>query len=90
MIIFYSVHHWNSFFPALIYLNDKSLQPLQIILRNIVIDGDMAEQSAEMVTIVAQNFKYAFVIVAITPILAVYPFLQRYFVQGAMLGAVKG
>jgi len=90
MIIFYSVHHWNSFFPALIYLNDKSLQPLQIILRNIVIDGDMAEQSAEMVTIVAQNFKYAFVIVAITPILAVYPFLQRCFVQGAMLGAVKG
>lgn len=90
MFIFYAVHHWNSFFPALIYLNDKDLQPVQIILRNIVIEGDMAEQSSEMVTIVGQNFKYAFVMVVILPILAVYPFMQKYFVQGAMLGAVKG
>ena len=95
MLLFYSVHHWNSFFPALIYLNDKALYPLQIIIRNIVIEGEMADQVAEMagshgVSVVAQNFKYAFIIVAIMPIIIVYPFLQKYFVQGAMLGSVKG
>jgi putative aldouronate transport system permease protein len=92
MLLFYSVAHWNSFFPALIYLNEKSLYPLQIILRNIVVDGDLTNQGADSgtATVMLQNIKYAFVIVAILPILAVYPFVQKYFVQGAMLGSVKG
>ncbi|WP_240415302.1 carbohydrate ABC transporter permease [Paenibacillus periandrae] len=95
MILFYAVGHWNSFFPALIYLNDKDLFPLQVILRNIVIQGDMASQGLDMggimgSLVIAQNIKYAVVFVAIAPILAVYPFVQKYFVQGVMVGSVKG
>lgn len=95
LLIFYTVAHWNSFFPALIYLNEKALYPLQIILRNIVIQGELAAQTPEMdsvesMTVIAQNVKYAVVFIAILPVLAVYPFVQKYFVQGAMLGAVKG
>lgn len=95
IFIFYTVAHWNSFFPALIYLNERSLYPLQIIVRNIVIQGELASQTAEMSTnegmsVMAMNVKYAVVFIAILPVLAVYPFVQRFFVQGAMLGAVKG
>ncbi|OUS77015.1 sugar ABC transporter permease [Paenibacillus sp. MY03] len=95
IFIFYTVAHWNSFFPALIYLNEKSLYPLQIIVRNIVIQGELAAQVTEMGTsegmsVMALNVKYAVVFIAILPVLAVYPFVQRFFVQGAMLGAVKG
>ncbi|NOU96223.1 ABC transporter permease subunit [Paenibacillus sp. LMG 31456] len=94
MFLFYAVGHWNSFFPALIYLNEKSLYPLQIILRNIVIAGDMASQTtstgAEELAVMSLNIKYATVYVAILPVLFLYPFVQKYFVQGAMIGSVKG
>ncbi|MFD0675610.1 MULTISPECIES: carbohydrate ABC transporter permease [unclassified Paenibacillus] len=94
MFLFYAVAHWNSFFPALIYLNEKNLYPLQIILRNIVIAGDMASQTAstgaEELAVMSLNIKYATVYVAILPVLFLYPFVQKYFVQGAMLGSVKG
>ncbi|WP_240417158.1 carbohydrate ABC transporter permease [Paenibacillus periandrae] len=95
MFIFYAVAHWNSFFPALIYLNDKSMFPLQILVWNIVVQGELTSQatetgSAEGITMMAQNIKYAVVFVVILPILLVYPFVQKYFIQGAMLGAVKG
>lgn len=94
MFLFYAVAHWNSFFPALIYLNEKALYPLQIILRNIVIQGDMAAQTtttgAEELAVMSLNIKYATVYVAILPIICLYPFVQKYFVQGAMLGSVKG
>jgi putative aldouronate transport system permease protein len=94
MFLFYAVSHWNSFFPALIYLNDKELYPLQIILRNIVVQGDLATQSSytgdDDISMMAQNIKYAVVFVAIIPVLTVYPFVQKYFVQGSTLGSVKG
>jgi len=95
IFIFYTVSHWNSFFPALIYLSKKELYPLQIMVRNIVIQGELASQMTEMgseesMTVMALNVKYAVVIIAILPVLAVYPFMQKYFVHGAMLGAVKG
>ncbi|MZQ86381.1 ABC transporter permease subunit [Paenibacillus sp. 5J-6] len=96
MFLFYAVAHWNSFFPALIYLNEKNLYPMQIILRNIVISGDMATQSAQLgaaeagMAVMTENIKYACVFVAILPVLVIYPFVQKYFVQGAMLGSVKG
>ncbi|TXK84931.1 carbohydrate ABC transporter permease [Paenibacillus sp. N3.4] len=96
MFLFYAVAHWNSFFPALIYLNEKNLYPMQIILRNIVISGDMATQSAQLgaaeagLAVMTENIKYACVFVAILPVLVIYPFVQKYFVQGAMLGSVKG
>ncbi|WP_274649507.1 carbohydrate ABC transporter permease [Paenibacillus humicola] len=95
MVLFYAVWHWNSFFPALIYLNDKAWYPLQIILRNIVVEGDMAQQSNALggdlgTLVIANNIKYGVVIVAVLPILLVYPFLQKYFVKGAMVGSLKG
>ena len=95
MTLFYAVMHWNSFFPALIYLNESKRYPIQMILRNIVIQGDLSAQSVEMAgvmgnMIVDQNIKYAVVIISILPILLLYPFLQKYFVIGAMIGSVKG
>ncbi|OXS54735.1 sugar ABC transporter permease [Cohnella sp. CIP 111063] len=93
MFLFYAVGQWNSFFPALIYLNEKELYPLQIILRNIVIQGDMASQTTQMgadMATMSATIKYAVVYVAILPVLCIYPFVQKYFVQGAMLGSVKG
>lgn len=93
MFLFYAVGQWNSFFPALIYLNEKELYPLQIILRNIVIQGDMASQTTQMgadMATMSATIKYAVVFVAILPVLCIYPFVQKYFVQGAMLGSVKG
>jgi len=93
MFLFYAVGQWNSFFPALIYLNEKALYPLQIILRNIVIQGEMASQTTQMgadIASMSETIKYAVVFVAILPVLCIYPFVQKYFVQGAMLGSVKG
>lgn len=95
MTLFYSVSHWNSFFPALIYLNETKRYPLQIILRNMVIQGDMSAQSVETsgvmgTMVVDENIKYAVVIISILPILLLYPLLQKYFVKGAMIGSIKG
>lgn len=97
MILFYSVWHWNSFFPAILYLNDKELYPVQIIMRNMVIQGDIsatqgaaAEASAAGANITGLNIKYAVIFVTILPILAVYPFIQKYFVKGMMVGSLKG
>ncbi|KRE82410.1 sugar ABC transporter permease [Paenibacillus sp. Soil766] len=96
MVLFYSVHHWNSFFPALIYLNDSDKFPVQVLLRNIVIAGEFADQTADIGSassnfrVVATNYKFAVIIITILPILVVYPFLQKYFVKGAMIGALKG
>jgi putative aldouronate transport system permease protein len=94
MTLFYAVWHWNSFFSALIYLNESSRYPIQMILRNIVIQGDMSAQSTEMsgvmgTLVVDQNIKYAVVIITILPILLLYPFLQKYFVKGSMIGSLK-
>lgn len=95
MLLFYAVAHWNSFLSALIYLNEREKYPLQLILRNVVIDGDTGDQTNELSTavgqvVVAQNIKFAVVIVAILPILLLYPFLQKYFIKGSMVGSLKG
>lgn len=96
MVLFYSVQHWNSFFPALIYLNDSDKFPVQVLLRNIVIAGEFADQTADIGSassnfrVVAANYKFAVIIITILPILVVYPYLQKYFVKGAMIGALKG
>jgi putative aldouronate transport system permease protein len=96
MILFYSVWHWNSFFPSLIYLNEQSLYPMQLLMRNIVIQGTMAS-AAEATTIdngelsvMVTNIKYAVIFVTILPILLVYPFIQKYFIRGMMVGSLKG
>ncbi|MEC0093584.1 carbohydrate ABC transporter permease [Paenibacillus macquariensis] len=101
MGLFYGVGNWNSYFSALIYLNDENKFPLQLILRQILVLQEMSAQpggSMDATTALALNnkaevaalVKYAVIIVATLPIIAIYPFLQRYFVQGVMIGSVKG
>jgi putative aldouronate transport system permease protein len=95
--LFYAVGHWNDFFNGLFYINDNSKWPLQVILRSIIIDQSMLNMgsindalSMEKAVVTAENIKAATIIFAIVPILLVYPFLQKYFVQGILLGSVKG
>lgn len=92
MVLFYSVSHWNSYFPAMLYLNDKSKYPVQVIMRDIIIGSDMSEagdtSALSMVSVL--NYRYAVIIISLVPILLVYPFIQKYFTKGVMVGAVKG
>lgn len=96
MILFYAVGHWNAFFNALIYLTDRSKYPLQLFLREILIQEQMDEMvSATDDTLLnlmmqIEALKYAVVVVANLPMLLLYPFLQKYFVKGVMIGALKG
>lgn len=96
MILFYAVNHWNAFFNALIYLSDSAKHPLQLVLREILIQGqmadmvDMADDSLAKQLMEVEAIKYAVVIFANLPILMLYPFLQKYFVKGVMIGALKG
>ncbi|SEF92856.1 carbohydrate ABC transporter permease [Paenibacillus sp. UNC499MF] len=101
MALFYGVGNWNSYFSALIYLHEESKYPLQLILRQILVLQEMSAQaggSLDASTASALNnkaeiaalVKYAVIIVSTLPIIAIYPFLQRYFVQGVMIGSVKG
>lgn len=95
LVLYYGVAHWNSWFPAFIYLDadakGKSMQPLQIVLRRILILTDMTDTgSGEDAAQIAETIKYATIIVSTVPILALYPFLQKYFTKGVMVGAVKG
>ncbi len=94
--LFYAIGHWNQFFSALIYLSKESLYPLQIILRDILIqsqvDMNMMEDLQSMAAREAMRelLKYALIVVASVPVLMIYPFVQKYFVRGIMLGAIKG
>lgn len=93
MLLFYSVGIWNSWFNAMIYLQDRALYPLQLILREILIANDTSSMTAGLagdVVPIAESVKYATIMVATLPILCVYPFLQKYFVKGVLVGAVKG
>lgn len=96
MILFYAVGHWNSFFNALIYLNRDHLYPLQIILREILIQNQSAMDNAitdfEMVNqiMLAESMKYAVIVIASLPVIIMYPFVQKYFVKGVMVGSIKG
>jgi putative aldouronate transport system permease protein len=89
--LFYAVSYWNAFFNALLYLNEPSSWPLQLIVRLYVLQGVGSGQlAAESEPLIAQSVQMAVVIVAIVPILVVYPFLQRYFTKGVLTGAIKG
>ncbi|UQZ33572.1 sugar ABC transporter permease [Paenibacillus sp. PK3_47] len=102
MALFYGVGHWNSYFPSLIYLNDEAKYPLQMVLRQILVLQEMSAETTGAAingeVAVAMNnkaetaslIKYGVIVVSTLPIVAVYPFLQRYFVQGVMIGSVKG
>lgn len=96
MVLFYGVSHWNAFFDALIYLTDQNKFPLQLFLRDMLIKedmGDMAQVTDDTMArylMQIEGIKYSVVIVASLPMLVLYPFLQKYFVKGVMIGALKG
>lgn len=94
MVLFYGVAHWNSYFNALIYLKDRDLYPLQLILREILIlnQDDMTGGDVGMTerVMMAESIKYSVIIVSSVPVLLLYPFIQRYFVKGVMIGSIKG
>lgn len=94
MLLYYGVSHWNSWFQAMIYLQDRSLYPLQLVLRELLLLNDAGSMasgaSGGEVAVIGETLKHATIIVATVPILFVYPFLQKYFVKGALIGAIKG
>ncbi len=94
MILYYGVQHWNSWFHAMLFVKERSLYPLQLVLREILIENDtlnmMMGVDTENMGDVSETIKFASIMVATLPILCVYPFLQKYFVKGVMVGAVKG
>ena len=92
--LFYAVHHWNAWLSSVLYLRSRNLFPLQIMLREILIAADVSRMLDEVDVgdyfAVAATIKYATIIVSTLPVLAFYPFIQRYFVTGVMIGSVKG
>ncbi len=96
IVLYYAVAQWNSFFTALIYVSNKELVPLQIVLRELLIaaqqivaDGADGEELIKMQRLM-ETIKYGVMIVASLPVLVIYPFLQRYFIKGVMIGSIKG
>lgn len=96
LVLFYAVEHWNAFFNAFIYLNDQKLMPLQVILREILVANQVDPSSIlDPETMASKEglsdlLKYSTILVANVPIWCLYPFVQKYFVKGVMVGAVKG
>ncbi|WP_317964998.1 carbohydrate ABC transporter permease [Paenibacillus sp. CCS19] len=93
MILWYAVGHWNSYFNALVYLRDRELFPLQLVLREILISNSTDNMTTGAAAgdrmDIGITIKYATIIVSTLPILVLYPFLQKYFVQGVLIGALK-
>ncbi|MFS0722417.1 carbohydrate ABC transporter permease [Paenibacillus sp. 1P07SE] len=87
--LFYAVGHWNEFFQAIMYINDTDKYPLQVILRNILASAMMPPMDAEDV-LPSESMQMAAVVLSALPIVVVYPFFQKYFTQGMLLGSVKG
>jgi putative aldouronate transport system permease protein len=93
--LFYAVGHWNAFFNALIYLRNSKLYPLQLILREILLQSQAENYGIDDMdhltrVRLVESMKYALIIVASLPVLLIYPFVQRFFVKGIMVGAIKG
>ena len=97
LVLYYAVGHWNSYFNALLYLRDTDLYPLQMVLRNILIMNnasmDMLASDPEAMSLrikMIDLIKYSVIVVASLPLVILYPFIQKYFVQGIMVGSLKG
>ena len=96
LILYYGIGHWNQYFKALIYLRDENLYPLQLVLRKILVAAEIDEEAIEYMAAMEEQMrlydimKYGCIVVASLPLLVLYPFLQRSFVKGIMIGSVKG
>lgn len=94
IVLYYGVQIWNSWFWASAILREREMYPLQVVLREILLQNSLGGMSTGVgvsdTESVAMSIKYATIMVATVPILCVYPFLQKYFAKGVMVGAVKG
>jgi putative aldouronate transport system permease protein len=94
IFLYYAVAHWNAWFDATIFIHNVKLMPLQVFLRDILMNSDTnnetAQNAARGSAAVSESIKYATVMVSIVPVLCIYPGLQKYFTKGVMIGAVKG
>lgn len=94
MILFYGVSYWNSWFGAMLYIRDREKYPLQLVLREILLSNNtesmMSGRTIDDKSAVSESLKYATIVISTLPILCVYPFLQKYFVKGVLIGSVKG
>ena len=96
MALYYGVGHWNSYFSALLYINKEDIQPLQLYLRKVLTANntqslmEMGADEAARAAMRAETIKYAVIVVSSIPMLIIYPFVQKFFVKGVMIGAVKG
>ena len=97
LLLYYAVGHWNSYYSALLYIRDETKFPLQLVLRTILIaststDLTQIENTAAQAAMqnAGETMRYALIVIATTPILVVYPFIQKYFAKGVMIGSVKG
>ncbi|MDF2958715.1 MAG: binding-protein-dependent transport system inner rane component [Paenibacillus sp.] len=96
LALYHAIIHWNTYFNAMLYISSASKQPLQIVLRSILMATDYSNEamvdskSLEEAVILKETVKYSVIIVASLPVLLLYPFVQKYFIKGVMIGAVKG
>ncbi|OPH56944.1 sugar ABC transporter permease [Paenibacillus ferrarius] len=94
MVLFYAVGHWNSYFNALIYIRNKDLYPLQLVLREVLMvsqaDAVDSNVGLESKVLLAESIKYVVIIISSLPVLLMYPFVQKHFVKGVMIGSLKG
>lgn len=94
LLLYYGVSHWNSWFPASLYIEDNYKLPIQNVLRAVLIANsnilNSAASESDQIDQFAETIKYAAIIITTVPVLCIYPFLQKYFVKGVMIGAVKG
>ncbi len=96
MVLFYAVGHWNSFFNAFLYITKRSLYPLQLVLRDILIKNALDASGMDDSRTYADNqnieelLKYSLIVVSAFPVMCLYPFVQKHFVKGVMIGAIKG
>ncbi len=94
--LYYAIGHWNAYFKALIYLKDDNLYPLQIVLKDILVSNEITanmvydSELADAKEGLSELLKYSLIVVSVIPMLIIYPFVQKYFVKGVMVGSVKG
>lgn len=96
LVLYYAVAHWNAYFNAMMYLTDQKLVPLQLVLRDILVSnsisvGEIAdEETMRAKQGLAELLKYSLIVISSLPVMIIYPFIQKYFVQGVMIGSIKG
>ena len=88
--LFYAVSHWNSWFSSMIYLKNSFKYPLQLVLRNIILSTQYQLQSDQLIDTTLTSVQYATLFISMIPMLLIYPFVQKYFVKGVLVGSIKG